>query len=80
MTIPYPDSQMDFVEWRDLVRLLRPDLLINPRVDSEDNWKEWADQILMNTLCQTIGSPRHDGYNDWRKWADDFIKSFGQNL
>ena len=80
MTISYPTEHTSFVQWRDELQLLRPDLTMNPRVNKEDDWQWWVNYILQNNLCQKNGSPRAEGFNNWRDWANAFINSFGQNL
>lgn len=77
--ITWPTKNTSFIDWRDTLVLTRPDIDINPRVNSEDEWREWAGRLIQSAVCQTANSPRPEGFKDWRSWADAFIKSFGAN-
>lgn len=77
--ITWPTVNTQFIDWRDTLVLTRPDIDINPRINKEIEWKNWANQVVQSSVCQTVGSPRSDAFDDWRLWAQAFIKSFGQN-
>lgn len=77
--IVWPSSHTTFVDWANSLRQLRPDIEIQPRVSREEQWKEYAAQVVQSATCQSVNSPRPEGFNDWQAWAEAFIKSFGQN-
>jgi hypothetical protein len=77
--IVWPSSHTQFVDWANNLRQLRPDILIQPRVSREEQWKEYANQVVQSSVCQTYQCPRPDGFSDWKEWAAAFIRSFGQN-
>lgn len=77
--IVWPNPNTAFLDWADSLRLLRPDIEIQPRVTDENDWQNYANQVIQSEICQTNSSPRPEGFSDWRQWAVGLIKSFGQN-
>lgn len=74
--IPWPQENTNFVEWANSLKLLAPEIDILPIINDENLWKDWGNQVIQSTACQTSSSPRTDGFDDWRLWAVAFIRSF----
>lgn len=75
--IIWPSRNTNLLDWADTLRLTRPDIEINPRINDEKDWKRWASHVTQSQICQTYHSPRPDIFPKWQNWADAFIKSFG---
>jgi hypothetical protein len=74
-----PTRDTTFEEWAASLRLLRPDIEIQPMNPSENGWKEWGNQVAQSQSCQKYSVPRTDGFETWQKWVFAFIQAFGTN-
>jgi hypothetical protein len=68
---------MGFKDWADSLRLTKPQIDINPRIDDEKKWREWGNSVIQSNICQTYNVPRTDGFSNWREWAIAMIRAFG---
>lgn len=75
--IIWPTRSTKFIDWADSLRLTRPDIEINPRIDNEKEWRKWASHLIQSQPCQNVNAPRPDNFARWENWADAFIKAFG---
>lgn len=75
--IVWPTQNMGFVDWADSLRLTRPDLTSNYITISEDQWQDWAFNLLQNNDLIRLNAPFPYGFADWRDWAERFISALG---
>lgn len=65
---------MELFDWANQVSLDLDSFGAFGRLETEENWQNWAMQFLNNaSLGRNFPNPYH--FNDWREWADRFVQT-----
>lgn len=70
-TIVIPRN-IDFLTWTSTLYQDLPNLSI-PLAESEANWKQWAESMLLEN--ELVAVPLPENFNDWRNWAEYFVNN-----
>ncbi len=68
---------LTFVEWVDAMTPLLEMHGAVPRVESEDDWRWWASEIVKLDAIAPVQPPPPAEFDDWRDWAEAWIGAFG---
>lgn len=71
-----PTGNITFVDWFTQLAQDLPTFDV-PRVDSEDQWVEAAERLLLNEECVKLNCPWPATFSDWREWAQRWIGALG---
>jgi hypothetical protein len=71
---------LSVIEWADYTTNNIEAFGVVGRLDSEDSWMEWAQNVASLSEMQRRGVPPPYMYSSWRDWALDFNRQFDQGL
>ncbi len=67
---------MNMLAWADSTALQLDQYGSVFRLDTEDNWREWAAYVISLPVVNTSDPPQPDDFADFRDWAQRFVGAF----
>jgi hypothetical protein len=64
-----PDG-LDVIAWTDAMNFALRDFGVVGRLDSPDDWQNWAAQVVQLPGIAAFDPPWPTRFDDWRAWAD----------
>lgn len=69
---------MTAVDWCNRMALLLP-VIVPMRVESDDQWKDWARHVIQHPTISKYNPPIPDGFEEWSLWAMRFNQTVPVN-
>lgn len=67
---------LEFKQWVDALRNEYPDADLPLFVD-ENNWKQWAESLIIIPTFNNVALPDPRGFNNWQEYAVRFTEIIG---
>lgn len=64
---------ISLLDWADNLQIDFPRGNV-PRIDDENEWKDWASELLQIDEFDGYNIPDPHQFSDWREWAQRFIQ------
>lgn len=63
---------MTLTDWTDNMSFILDKMVLVERLDNEEEWREWATNIIDTPTFEGQNVPNPYQFDDWREWAMRF--------